>query len=493
VLRFDPGDESKLTIDTADFALAGCLQGSHLLVADNFGGLASRSIPASAVLPSIHALGSGTREIPVAAETLVEVLPFHPNGIDRVVFTVDGTVVWEDREAPWVLPFHVPANAVPGTTSFGIGATATAVDGQTVALGTPITISAVDPVADDEPPTVALVMPVANTGDEMCPECGEQVKLTNGEEVLMSADVTDNQGIALVEFLVGGKLVANDQLPPYQCVYPVPDDAVAGPLTFLVRATDLAGNWSEDSATLAVESDSTQPAAPAFADLPSDLTLVENIPYALTVTSDDEHVAAIRFRINGTNVGEDRVAPFRYVYCPGEVSGTGTATVAVEAIDAAGNVSVPTTVVLTIVDDAAPTGSISLPADNATVVQGQGLPVSIAVSDDTAGASVELLLDGSYAACWECAPFEGEIPVPADLLGSVELVARITDAAGQSVERSVSVNVVANAAPVIDPLLPEDGLSLIRGKEYTPFPSTTRAPRWPWRSRRATACWRPSN
>ncbi len=74
----------------------------------------------------------------------------------------------------------------------------------------------------------------------LTPVEGEALKL--GEAVIFEARVTDEVGIAVVELLIDGKVVARQERAPFSTRI---ERLTAGEHRLSVRATDLAGNGAE--------------------------------------------------------------------------------------------------------------------------------------------------------------------------------------------------------------------------------------------------------
>ena len=79
------------------------------------------------------------------------------------------------------------------------------------------------------PPHITLLTP--HNGDN----------LNEGEEVLISAEASDEYGIRHVSFLVDGDLVGNDVDEPYEYLYTVPSNAGGKELHFQAKATNIFG------------------------------------------------------------------------------------------------------------------------------------------------------------------------------------------------------------------------------------------------------------
>jgi membrane peptidoglycan carboxypeptidase len=93
-----------------------------------------------------------------------------------------------------------------------------------------VSTDAVQVTVDNSPPQVSLVLP----------ESGTQT-LPASSLLVIEADVTDDLGLARVEFLVDGEPIGSVESAPYSLRW----SAEAGEHTITVRATDYAGNVGE--------------------------------------------------------------------------------------------------------------------------------------------------------------------------------------------------------------------------------------------------------
>ncbi len=85
---------------------------------------------------------------------------------------------------------------------------------------------------DDQGPSVRFVSP--DDGDSV----------PAGSALVMSAEASDDGGIKVVQFFLNERLLSNDAAEPYSLTYP--SDLRPGSYTLSVKATDFAGNSTED-------------------------------------------------------------------------------------------------------------------------------------------------------------------------------------------------------------------------------------------------------
>lgn len=212
-----------------------------------------------------------------------------------------------------------------------------------------------------------------------------------------------------------------------------------------VRSKDAAGNE-------AVSANSTFMTAAAPDTMNPTVTLTApsgNAPLAGTVTltataSDNVAVAGVQFLLDGNPLGaEDTTSPYSLSWntATGALATTnGPHTLAARARDTSGNTAT-TAAINIVVDNQAPTVSISSPAPNATV--SGTVTVSAMAADNIGVVGVQFFVDGNalgaedtsdpYSVAWDTAGLTN---------GNHMLTARARDAAGNStLSSTVTVNV----------------------------------------------------
>ena len=153
------------------------------------------------------------------------------------------------------------------------------------------------PVSDTSPPNVSIYAP-ANTST------------VNGT-IAISAQATDNVGVAGVQFRVGQTtLGAEDTTAPYGISWNT--SAVAdGTHTLTATARDAAGNQSSHSISVTVNNapptDTTPPSVSFIA--PASGATVAGTVNASVAASDNVAVAGVQFKVDGANYGSERTSP----------------------------------------------------------------------------------------------------------------------------------------------------------------------------------------
>ncbi|QEH32282.1 Chitodextrinase precursor [Aquisphaera giovannonii] len=282
---------------------------------------------------------------------------------------------------------------------------------------------------DSIPPTVAMTAPSGGS-------------TVSGKAVTLSADASDNVGVASVQFLVDGKGVgAPVASSPYRYTWDTTGIA-NGPHTLAARATDLGGNSSTSAAVSVTVSnqDVTPPSvgitAPAAGASLSGTTTLS------AVATDDQAVASVQFQVDGVDVGPALTsAPYSTSWDTTAVSG-GAHTVVAIATDSSGNVATASVgVTVNQQGDAIPP-SVAITSPAAGAWAGT-LTLSAAAADNLAVRSVQFAVDGAdvgppittgpYQATWSSS-------LVAD--GPHTITAKATDTSGNTATSSISIQVV---------------------------------------------------
>ena len=258
-------------------------------------------------------------------------------GVTRVDFYVNGALVGSDATTPYQYAWNTAASANGPATLYAkaFDAAGNAAQSATVTVNV---ANVVAPPPDTTPPTVAITSPT-----------GGNVAGT----VTVSANASDNVGVARVDFYVNGGLVGSDAAAPYQYTWNTTGLA-NGPATLYAKAFDAAGN-SAQSATVAVTVANVV-APPPDASPPVVTLLSPNggiVSGQVNVTAsatDNVGVARVDLLINGGVVGTVANAPWSFTWNSRSVS-NGAAQIQVAAVDAAGNRGTSATVTVTVANN----------------------------------------------------------------------------------------------------------------------------------------------
>jgi hypothetical protein len=91
---------------------------------------------------------------------------------------------------------------------------------------------------DDQGPSVRLASP------------SDGASIPSGSDLILSAEASDDGGIKVVQFFLNERLLSNDAAEPYSLTYP--GDLKPGTYMISVKATDFAGNSTEDKVEVEV-------------------------------------------------------------------------------------------------------------------------------------------------------------------------------------------------------------------------------------------------
>jgi Big-like domain-containing protein len=205
--------------------------------------------------------------------------------------------------------------------------------------------------------------------------------------VVVTANASDNTGVAKVEFRVDGALAATDTAAPYAYNWNAAS-ASAGSHTLVARAFDAAGNSASSSVEVTVpggvapQVTLTAPAAGA---------LVRGQVQMQAQATDDVGVTRVEFYVDGNLKGTDTSAPYVYSWNT-TLTPDGDRVLSAKAFDAGNNFgsSPPVTVQ---VDNTVPAMYLDSPASGATV---SGTSVAIVgwATDRNRVVSLAFKLDG---------------------------------------------------------------------------------------------------
>ncbi len=294
-------------------------------------------------------------------------------------------------------------------------------------------ITASTPPPDTTPPTVAITAP-AN---------GATVSAT----VTVSANASDNVGVAGVQFYVdGATLGAEDTAGPYSVSWDT-TSAANGSHTLTAIARDAAGNRTT-SATVTVTVSNTIPdtTPPTVAiTAPANGATVSATVSVSANASDNVGVAGVQFYVDGATLGaEDTASPYSVSWDTTSVANGSHALTAI-ARDAAGNRTTSATVTVTVSnttpDTTPPTVAITAPAAGATV--SATVNVSANASDNVGVAGVQFYVDGTTLGAEDTAtPYSVSWDTTRVANGAHALTAVARDAAGnRTTSAAVSVTV----------------------------------------------------
>ena len=266
--------------------------------------------------------------------------------------------------------------------------------------------------------------------------------------VTVSANASDNVGVASVQFFLDGSaLGAADTSAPYGVSWNTAG-APNGLHLLTALARDAAGNATTSSAlTVTVNNAVLDTTAPSVSlSNPAGGSTVSGTVTVSASASDGVGVANVQFLLDGAAIGSpDTSAPYSTTWNTTAVA-NGSHTLRAVAVDAAGNSATSTGVTVTVnntsPDTTAPSVSISSPGGGSAV--SGSVTVSATASDNVGVTSVQFLLDGAALGAPDTtSPFSVSWTTSSVANGVHALTAVARDAAGNS-KTSAAISVTVN-------------------------------------------------
>ncbi len=367
-------------------------------------------------------------------------------GVAGVQFMLDGAVLGpEDTTSPYSTSWNTLSAANGAHT---LAAVARDAAGNTT-TATSVTVTVAN--ADNTAPAIALTAPGSGW--------------TVGGTVSVTADASDNVGVAGVQFRLDGAVLGpEDTTSPYSTSWnTIPVTNGAHTLTAVAR--DAAGNTTTaSSVTVTVANADSIPPTVSLTAPAGGATVIGTVTVS-ALASDNITVAGVQFRLDGANLGaEDTSSPY-WVSWNTLTAANGTHTLTAVARDAAGNTTTATSVTVTVnnPDTTAPTISLTAPGPGWTV--GGMVSVAAAATDDVGVAGVQFRLDGVNLGAEDTAsPWTVAWNTLLVGNGSHTLTAVARDVAGNTTMSSPVTVTVANpdtTAPTVSLTAPAPGATLI--------------------------------
>ena len=265
--------------------------------------------------------------------------------------------------------------------------------------------------------------------------------------VSISASASDNVGVAKVQFLANGALLAESTAAPFSYSWNTAS-LPPGPYTISARALDAAGNVGVSRGVVVTVAGDTVAPAVSVAGPANGATVGGSVTLSAGA-SDNIGVTRIEISIDGAVVLSTNQGSVSYTWDTAREA-NGSHTVTAKAYDAAGNVGFSAPLTVTVLNDLIPpTVAITSPGSGA-VLNGT-VAVAASASDNTAVSRVEFEVNGVLQATSTQAPYGFNWNTSAVANGSYSISAKAYDVAGnvgysQSVTVSVSYD---RSAPVI--------------------------------------------
>ena len=360
--------------------------GTHSITAratDTIGQTAS-DVNAVAV-DNVDGLPSVTLTSPAEGATVTGSVPLDATasddrGLTKVEWFLDGGTTPISTDFSSAGGWHGTWNsASTGDGPHTITARATDTGNQTASDANAVTVENVD-----ESPSVTLTAPAEGA-------------TVGGTGVSLAATATDNVGVTKVEWFLDGTTLIGSDLSSAGGWTATWNSTVGGvtdgPHTITARATDTIGQTANDANGVTVDN---------LDELPS-VTLTEptegaavggaSVELAATAT-DDNGVAKVEWFVDGTTlIGSDTSAAGGWTDTWDTTTTTnGPHTITARVTDT-GNQTATDANEVTVFNDGAPTITLDVPAEDATVAG--AITLSATATDDVAVSQVQFMLDGS--------------------------------------------------------------------------------------------------
>ncbi len=351
-------------------------------------------------------------------------------GVTKVEFYIGNTLSNTDSSSPYSASLST-AGLAPG----GYTVRAVAYD----AAGNTTTSSSVNFTIPTPPDTTAPSVAVST------PAAGSTI---SGSAATISVTASDNINVTKVDFLVDGVVVATSSstTSPYAGTINT-TSLTNGTHQLSAKAYDAASNVGT-SANVAVTvnnivPDTTPPTVSLTA--PAANATLSGTTTITATASDNIGVTKVEFSVDNALVATDTTAPFSTALTTTNYT-NGTHTLKAKAYDAANNATTSTMITITInnvvpptPDTTTPTIAITSPVTNATV---SGIVSFTATASDNVGVTkVELLNGSTILVTDQTAPYTMTWDSTSVGDGSITIIAKAYDAAGNTKTASVTLTV----------------------------------------------------
>ena len=293
-------------------------------------------------------------------------------------FYLNGDFYRQVSSEPYLISVRVPVPLVSGET-LTIEALVTDWSGQTAADQIAVTIA-----ADTTNPILILEGPA---------------EAVEGSEVRVTALASDDVRISSVSLTALDWAPLTDTAVPFEFEFNVPLRSELGaPYQLEVTALALDPSFNEATARLLIdvlENTSSQIPTVEITSPPEGQGIIEGtvVWVEVTATDPDGSIARVIFSREGEQVAIDSSAPYRRSVRMPIVDGITGVEVAVVAVDAMGNESIPDTVTLNVIDDTIdPEISLSTSPGSSAIFTGSKLLIEVAASDNISLATVATVL-----------------------------------------------------------------------------------------------------
>ncbi|MBX7052500.1 MAG: T9SS type A sorting domain-containing protein [Flavobacteriales bacterium] len=254
----------------------------------------------------------------------------------------------------------------------------------------------------------------------------------------ITADASDNGMIQQIEFFVDGNSLGVDTSSPFTLTYNVS----AGSHQVYAVVTDNDCSTSTSSTILFSAANNNPPTISLNG--PTTAITGTTVTYTATASDTDGSVSMVEFFINGNSLGTDNSSPYSIDYVT--TFGNGQNVIAI-ATDNQGSSTTSNAIILNVVNNAAPSVTISSPLSSDIFIAPQIVTI-VAAANDTDGniQQVEFYVNGSSIGVDLTAPYSMEWTSE---VGTADITAIATDNLGESTTSlEVSITIAdPNALP----------------------------------------------
>jgi len=333
-------------------------------------------------------------------------------------------------------PYTITWSSVP-VGSYSLTAKATDNKGATATSTPAFSVT----VVANQPPTVSLTAPISGS------------VFPAGSNITVSATASDSDGtIASVQFYNGAALLGTVSTAPYNFTW---SNVAAGSYGLTAKATDNKGTTTTSSTATITVSDLplvviTSPLMCGSTYAPNSITIKAD------AASQQSSIAKVDFFQGTTLLGASTAPPYSYTWAN---VGAGSYSFTARATDVNGLITTSRPVTYTVVNDVAPTVSITSPAAGAVFVQGGPIAIAAnAVDSDGTIAKVDFYADGALIGTASAPPYTLSWNPYAQ--GTFAITAVATDNLGlTATSAAVQISTVPDAPPTVSITAPAAGSS----------------------------------
>ncbi|WP_346839168.1 glycosyl hydrolase family 18 protein [Microbulbifer sp. SAOS-129_SWC] len=261
------------------------------------------------------------------------------------------------------------------------------------------------------------------------------------DSVVITADASDDNSVASVEFFVDGTSIGTDTSAPWQITW----TATAGASVINALIEDDAGQQTA-TADVTISVSAAGPVAPQVSlTAPTDgsqFTTGDVVPLSAKASDADGSVGSVEFFVDGASIGSDSSAPYSVDW----TATVGSHSLYAVAADNDAQTAQSATADINVADpNAAPSVTLDSPADGSTYDEGISVQLSASAADSDGSVDrVAFYVGGTKVGEDSSAPYSYSWTATA---GTQTVFARAFDNSGASSD-SASISITVNGAPV---------------------------------------------